>query len=376
MESSDSFVVSNVGKSARKGAGTKAKTPTSNPPGSIKKGTNSMTQGSSSGRTYSNLAPQAITAKRTRDLPFKTACTKLDHLHSDDPSVDPSTPCADACPLLKLFGMYYCRLGLVCRPCGAIIPPGEVFKHLWKKHTHTAGTHRCEDYRFVEAHIMTTHHFTADTVFDWSMKLSKHVDGLPLPTLYHKCPIPTCLVWRQVVTEIQPGCTRLTANTQTVNIRRHMRTDHSKDKENHPEAYVTTATKFETRYVLRPYKNKTIVSALLFYADGWTPPVQPPVLPAPIPIYRTHAWVAPGAQFLQTLHYPQYVKSLGASNRRLRQLVQLPNSDYAVNLKHAPTRYLELGLCDLYDALSDYLRDANIWLDEHHPQARDAFVYK
>jgi hypothetical protein len=329
-----------------------------------------------SSRTYSSAAPIAIAAKKVRTAPFLTACTKLDHRHCDDDDdllASPSAPWADVCPLLTMFQMYFCRLGLVCRRCGAMIPSAELLKHLVEKHKHMGGARAYQDYAFVVAHIMETHGFSVDTVFDWSMELSQHVDGLPFPTLYNKCPIPACPVWRPVGTKIQPGCVRITQASQTHFIRQHVKKDHKAEKDNHPDFFKETAS-FETRYVLRPYRNRTLKFALLIFTEGWTPPEVPAILPAPIPINRKDAKLAAGAQFLQTLHYPQYVEGLHASNRRLRQLVQVPNREAAAKLKHKRTRDLEIGLCELYDALWDYLKDANIWLDEHHPQVRDAFV--
>lgn len=327
-----------------------------------------------SSRTYSSAAPIAIAAKKVRTAPFSTACTKPDHHCEDgDPPASPSAPWTNVCPLLTMFQMYFCRLGLVCRRCGAMIPLAELFKHLVEKHKHMGGARAHEDYAFVVAHIMKTHGVLVDTVFDWSMELSQHVDGLPFPTLYNKCPIPDCSVWRPVGTKIQPGCVRITQASQTILIRQHVKKDHETEKENYPDFFKEAAL-FETRYVLRPYRNRTLKSALLVFTEGWTPPEVRVTLPAPIPINRKDAKLAPGALFLQILHYPQYVEGLHASNRRLRQLVQIPNREAAAKLKHKRTRDLEIGLCELYDALLDYLKDANIWLDERHPQARDAFV--
>lgn len=340
-------------------------------------------------RTYSSIDPRSVTEKRPRQALFRTACTKLDHFHCNDPvscndpdsaSASPSTPCTDVCPLMTIFSMYFCELGVVCRLCMCMVPPAELFNHLLLKgHKHAGGAHVQPDYKFVGDHIMETHHFSASTVFNWPPEITEHVDGLQLPTLHLKCPIPSCMDWRPMSTVIHKGKTRLTENHKTKMVRQHLEKAHSDEKENHPECFEGTPT-FKIRYVLRPFRNGKLRNLLVF-AEDWTPPVQlpaPPLLPSNIPINRTDALarLAPGAQFLQILHYPQYVASLNASNRRLRQLVQLPNRGAVTKLKHKPTRFLEIGLWELYELLSSYLSDSNVWLDEHHPQARAAFVYK
>lgn len=100
--------------------------------------------------------------------------------------------------------------------------------------------------------------------------------------------------------EVQRGCTHLSAIAQTSTTRQHVKKDHPAKKENYPDFFTKTTT-FEVKYVLRTYKNRSL-NTLMFFAEDWTsPPVQAQVLQAPIPIYRSHAQLSPGAQFLQTL---------------------------------------------------------------------------
>jgi hypothetical protein len=338
----------------------------------------------SSGRAvYSGAAPRAIAAKIIRKPVFRTVCPKTDHLGGWDPSS--TLPCPDACPLMDMFGIYFCRFGVVCRRCKRLVPPKQLVRHLsHDPHKTTAGTCKGRDYRFVADHIMKTHRFDSATVFNSSVELSERIDGLEDPSLSYACPISGCQVWRAVKTTRQRGTKMLTISTKTTKIRAHVRSDHSRDLDNNPalNAHLSpTNNNFKCRYLYRPFKQTGCTDYLIF-VEGWEPPATlasaPSVSPVPAQrIYRTQEQLQlpPGARFLQSLGYPQYVKSLNASNTRLRRLVQLPVRHRATEISHAPTRYLELGLCNLHDLIPSYLRDANIWLDQQHPQAREAFVH-
>jgi hypothetical protein len=226
---------------------------------------------------------------------------------------------------------------------------------------------------------MSSHGFTSETIFDLSSELSETIKGLDPPTLSYACPIDDCPIWHARVTKVQYQCVNLTPLAETRFIRRH-RKDHCDDIAACPKlnALFAPEASFKCRYIYRPYGSN--VRSILMFKEDWKPsaPVVPSVrLPSrTIPILRIDSHVSPSAKFLQILRYPHYIQDLNANEWRLRQLVQLPDRAAAKRLKHASTRYMELGLCDLSDSLPSYLRDANAWLDEQHPEVRDVFVHK
>ena len=132
----------------------------------------------------------------------------------------------------------------------------------------------------------------------------------------------------------------------------------------HLDLFKLTA-KFKEWYVLWPYNQST--EEALAFVKGWTPPTilltdpYPPVAP----VYCLRDTVKPKVPFLQELRYPQYLNGLKASNRHFQQLVQIPDKATTSWLKHKPTRHLELGLCTIYNILTNYLRHFNVWLNYH-----------
>jgi hypothetical protein len=335
---------------------------------------------SESTKTYSG-APvrQSIAIKNSP--PFQTACRKSDHTEGWSDSVAATRPCPDRCPLMDLFDMYVCRFGVVCKKCKHLIPLPGLSTHMHRCQRLRAGMFHQADYKFVVDHIITTHRFTPDTTFDFSIELLEPIEGLDPPTWAYACPIEGCPIWRSRVTQPQRKSISLTPLAETTKIRGHMH-EHGDDFAAHPElrALFAREAKFKCRYIYRPYGSNG--GSVLVFREDWKPPapasVVPPVhLPSrTIPINRMNSRVSPSAMFLQVLGYPHYIQGLNANERRLRQLVQLPDRAAAITLKHASTRYMELGLCDLSDSLPLYLQDANTWLDELHPEVRDAFIHK
>src|SRR5882762_3120362 len=119
-------------------------------------------------KTYTGAALPAIASKAPWKPPtFQTACQKMDHMQEWDDSVSASRSCHDECPLMALFSMYSCGLGVVCRKCKCIIHPGELCDYLHRNHRQHAGISYKKDYEFVAHHIMTMHHFGSEKVFDW-----------------------------------------------------------------------------------------------------------------------------------------------------------------------------------------------------------------
>jgi len=92
---------------------------------------------------------------------------KRQHHHIDKGSC--SGPICPLCRCLlasmELFGMYYCRLGIVCQRCQCLIPQS-TGATLHKSHARTAGTCRMADYKFVATHILRLHNLTV--FWSWS----------------------------------------------------------------------------------------------------------------------------------------------------------------------------------------------------------------
>ena len=329
-------------------------------------------------KSYSGGAPPTVGRKISHRPAFRTACAETDHTKGWDPATPFTTPCLNACPLMSLLDMYYCGLGIVCRPCKRIIPPGELLMHLRGKHRRVGGMGREADYELVEAHMLSTHRLTRASQHEWPEDISEPVEGIGSPVLSYGCPIHDCPTWRACVTSTPPGMVRISEFCQTTMIRQHGTNDHRKDFEKNPELkalFARDVTFERRRYVQRPYGPTR--SAVLILREGWTPQHSPQTPPtSTFPILRTGQVLQPGAHFLQTLGYPQYVQSLKASDVRLRQLVRLPDRDSANKIVHLSTRHLELGLCDLYNVLPSYMQDADAWLDLKHPEVREGFVHK
>jgi hypothetical protein len=168
----------------------------------------------------------------------------------------------------------------------------------------------------------------------------------------------------------------LTTLTETAKIQDHGRKSHFLDNPALEPLFDRKAI-FHCRYVLHPYGHRD-TGATLPMKDGWIPPSEPAEAPQEmqtILILWMGQSVLLGAQFLQALGYPQYVQGLNASHARLHQLVRLPDQDTARKIQHSPTRHLELGLCDIADAVPMYMQSADGWLDRKHPEAREAFVH-
>ncbi|KIM76526.1 hypothetical protein PILCRDRAFT_12755 [Piloderma croceum F 1598] len=333
---------------------------------------------SKSTKTYSGAPVRRSKGSMKNSPPFRTACRKSDHTEGWSDSVAATRPCPNRCPLMDLFDMYVCRFGVVCKKCKHIIPLPGLCTHMHRCQRRRAGMFHKANYKFVADHIITTHGFTPDTAFDFSIELLEPIEALDPPTLAYACPIEGCPIWHLRITRPQSRSISLTPLAETTKIRWH-RKQHGDDLAAHPELQALFArdAKFECRYVYRPYG--TNGRAILVFKEDWTPSTSliTPVGPLPnttIPIHRIELDVSVGAHFLQELWYPQYIQGLDANQRRLRQLVQLPDRVIAQCLKHTPTRHMELGLCDLADVLPSYLRDANVWLDTKRPEVRDAFV--
>jgi hypothetical protein len=268
---------------------------------------------------------------------------------------------------MELFGMYYCRLGIVCRHCQCLVPPNKLERHIHKCHARTAGTFRVADYKFVATHILKTHNLTVsdpDPVLE-SPELLGPVCGLETPRKAYKCPYcPN----KWIVEHNGPTHTYL---NQVAFVRIHVRSNH--DGEDTPSEFVS-------RYILRPYRRYgELRDRALVLADGWVPTmgINPSVPESSVKrVYRRQPHPDPSAKFLEDLGWPQYIGSLNASNKRLRQLVQHPSQAFAKSRKSKATRYLELGLCAIYNILLKYFFEANSFAGPRYSQIRQAFVHK
>ena len=345
--------------------------------GAVKK----PTKKSSKVKTYSGIPISVQVSKAPpKKLPaFQTACHKSDHTQGWDDTFPTCRPCPDSCPLMELFKMYICHLGVICKKCKRIIPLRELCRHLHKCHRCGGGTFRKPDYKFVADHIITTHRFMSDTTFDCSGELLEPIQGFNPPTLAYACPMEGCPVWLSHIMEPLCRTLSLTPLAETTKIRSHQR-DHRNDLAAHLElqALFAQEAKFKCRYIYRPYGSN--VRSVLVFHEGWTPPASllTPVghfsTNSTIPIFQINNDVSPSAHFLQALWYPQYIQGLDANQKHLCQLVQVPDRAITKRLKHAPTTHMELGLCTLADILPLYLQDVNTWLDSKHLEVRDAFV--
>jgi hypothetical protein len=318
-----------------------------------------------SSKTYPGIAPR--TERELKNEPaFKLACRKQHHRFDEDPSAAISAPCVDACPLMALFDMYYCRLGIVCRRCHCLVPVNQLPTHLHKYHARTAGTYRISHYQFVATHIVQTHNLTeVDPVLN-SPELSEPVSGLETPRRAHKCPYcPNKWI------AVYKGPTDTYLN-QAAKMRFHIRKDHA-DKD--------IPSRFICRYIVRPYWYIDMRDRVLVFTDGWEPntlaATNPGLPSAPAQnVYRREPHTEPSAKFLEDLGWPQYIGNMHASNDRLRRLVQRPSQLFAKSRKSKRTRYLELGLCAIYSILLQYFREANTFAGSRYSQTRQAFVHK
>lgn len=317
-----------------------------------------------SGKTY---APRSRRQELDDGPAFRSACKKQHHRVNENPAAALSAPCADACCLMELFGMYYCRLGIVCRRCHCLVPPNQLERHVYKSHARTAGTCRVADYKFVATHILETHNITVsdpDPVLE-SPELLEPVGGLETPRKAYKCPYcPN----KWIVEHTGPTNTYI---NQVAMVRHHVRSMHGEKD---------IPSEFVSRYVLRPYRRYSeLRNRVLVLTDGWIPTTETNLSVPECPIkrvYRRQPHPDPGAKFLEDLGWPQYVGSLNASNKRLRQLVQHPSQAFAKSRKSKATRYLEQGLCAIYNILLQYFFEANTFAGPRYSQIRQAFVHK
>jgi hypothetical protein len=317
-----------------------------------------------SGKTY---APRSGGQEVGDEPVFKSACKRQHHHIDEDSAVALSAPCVDACCLMELFGMYYCRLGIVCRRCQCLIPPSQLERHIHKSHARTAGTCRMADYKFVATHILESHNLTVsdpDPVLE-SSELLEPVGGLETPRKAYKCPYcPN----KWIVEHTGPTNTYI---NQVAMVRHHVRSMHGEE---------SIPSEFISRYVLRPYRRYSeLRNRVLVLTDGWTPTAETNLSVPECPVkrvYRRQPHPDPGAKFLEDLGWPQYVGSLNASNKRLRQLVQHPSQAFAKSRKSKAARHLELGLCAIYNILLQYFSEANTFAGPRYSQIRQAFVHK
>ena len=297
---------------------------------------------------------------------FRTACKTQHHRINEDPAAAISARCTDACALMELYGMYYCRLGIVCQRCQCLVPPNQLERHLHKCHARTAGTLRVADYKFVATHILETHNLTvsdADPVLE-SPELLESVSGLETPRKAYKCPY---CPHKWIPEHTGPTNTYI---NQVAMVRHHVRKEHAEED---------LPSEFTWRHVIRPYRRYSeLRERVLVLTNGWTPTMEtnPRVPEAVKRVYRRQPHTDPGAKFLEDLGWPQYVNSLNASNKRLRQLVQHPSQTFAKSRRSKATRYLELGLCAIYHILLQYFLEANTFAGPRYSQIRQAFVHK
>lgn len=90
-------------------------------------------------------------------------------------------------------------------------------------------------------------------------------------------------------------------------------------------------------------------------------PTEPPVTAKQVqgPINRHTQYLTPGANFIVAMGFEPEVALLNGSRRRLKLLVEMPNTSFADSRKSGQQRTIEGKLVRLSGGLSDYLLEAS-----------------
>ena len=277
-----------------------------------------------------------------------------------DTTSPPHVPCQDVCALMSIFGLYFCALGIIDKYCQRKILPGELAKHLQRHHKGLGGAGKTAHYELIANHIIDSHGLSIDEQpsIPHNLELRQEIQGLPEPRESLKC--PCCASWIVVHPETgQRGSEK--------GILTHMRVYHPGAP--YPE-------RFMRRHTYRPYgPHKDKAAIVWVFVEGFSPsPSSQPEINH-VSVRRNHVETAASAGFLQELYFPQYIKSLKASHKKLKNLVRLPDEAYAESCRGS-RKYLEKGLVAIHQSLTIYLKDANTFVNQWHSPIRDAFVFQ
>jgi hypothetical protein len=287
------------------------------------------------------------------------------------------------CNVLDYFDLYYSSAlnVIICYKHACAVPLNRWSTHLLYTDNYGDVAHPCSnpsarkkrELNDMKAHVEASFHpatSEGDIILPDSLQ-----DILPVAVLYdgerppvlkrYPCPVLECRIWRAVSTN--------KTSHREHDLGKHLKEDHNSSLSHYPQRNKSPVWS----QMLRLSGHKYHVFLL---PPEWEPPAKsntpsyPLNLPTTIQILdqtqQQLASLPPQASWMHDLGWDSYRASMLWSERSIMRALEFPSLSMA--LAQGSLKWLEMGLGIVDDILPDYIMNANIFLDECHPDIRKA----
>lgn len=287
------------------------------------------------------------------------------------------------CNVLDYFGLYYSSAlnVIICYEHGCAVPLDRWSAHLlyidnYGKKAHQCGNPNARKKRELDAMKAHVEASFRPANSDGAIILPDGLqDILPMAVLYdgerppilkrYPCPVPGCGIWRAVSTN--------KTSHKEHDLGKHLKEDHCSSLSNYPQRNKSPVWS----QMLRLVANKYHVFPLPL---EWEPPTKsdtpsyPLHLPTTIQLLdqtqQQPASLPPQASWMHDLGWESYRASMLWTECSIMRALEFPSVSMA--LARGSLKWLEIGLGIIDDILPNYILNANIFLDECHPDIRKA----
>jgi len=307
------------------------------------------------------------------------------HTHHCDCAALPVDHPQKHCKVLEYFDLYYSSVvnGIICYKHGCLVPLDRWLTHLQlvnkdRSHAHKSVNPRARkkvELDAMKAHVEASFHPVA-SIFD-NVVLPAHLqDILPMQELHqgerppilarYPCPVQGCS------TSIAMSKNKTSGYEHDLS--RNVVDKHGLQLRDFPKWSRTLVWTQTLR--LTPHKYHTFQ-----LPTGWTPPTKAPPYPLPTIPHPLHAILnqaepespplPPQASWMHNIGWSSYRAAMPWTGAFLRRALERPSLSLASRVQGS-LKWLELGLNIIGNILPHYLSNANLFLDECHPNIRTA----
>lgn len=254
-----------------------------------------------------------------------------------------------ACEALSHFDLAFHRpVGVVCAVHKGVVPNTKLLCHLMA-HVRDATSRSLRSspkhlWPIVQ-HICSTFNLDPEVDIPLPDEIDEPIPFAGAPYLASQCPV--CSSWLMCKTQTSKGSTTMV--------------HHYKQKKHEGVPPLKPITRYIQRLALGAFDGSGFRPTAMLPME-WTPNddsghSEEFTLPA-LKIYRTLPAAPHGAEFLDEVGWPAYIKSLGkkCSLEHLKALVRLPTLAYADKIRGEKEKWLELGLCKIHELNEEYLK--------------------